>query len=53
MEWASLTAVQPYAKVTVLPHDFPFLEQVRGHDEDVVAQRAAADPNGWPWVTDP
>jgi hypothetical protein len=52
-EWASATPVQPYAKLTVEPDDFPFLAQIRGHDPEIIQQRAQADPNGWPWLDDP
>jgi hypothetical protein len=49
-EWASATSVQPYAKVTIEPNDFPFLAQIRGHDVDVIQTRAQANPGGWPWL---
>jgi hypothetical protein len=47
---ASRRAVQPAAKVTVRPADFPFLAQVRGHDQEAVTPRAIADPQGFPWL---
>jgi hypothetical protein len=47
---ASLTPVRPAAKLRVGPGDFPFLEAIRGHDNEVVFSRAAADPAGFPWV---
>jgi len=50
MEWASLQTVHAIAFVRVRPSDFPFLAQVRGHDEAIIAERAAANPNGWPWI---
>jgi hypothetical protein len=50
MEWASEQTVQPIAHLWVRPADFPLLTQVRGHDEEVVRERALADPEGWPWV---
>ncbi|HYF65611.1 MAG TPA: hypothetical protein VD886_22475 [Herpetosiphonaceae bacterium] len=50
MEWASLSAVTPLAKVSVGPADFPFLDAIRGHDPQVVGARAAADPTGFPWL---
>lgn len=49
-QWASATAVQPYARVTVTPDDFPFLAQIRGHNWERIQQRAEIDPDGWPWV---
>lgn len=48
---ASETPVRPLAKVTVRPEDFPFLDQIRGHDEKVLAARAAAAPDGFPWLS--
>jgi hypothetical protein len=48
--WASLEPVCPRAKVRVSPQDFPFLSQIRGQDDDVLAARAEANPNGFPWV---
>lgn len=46
---ASSVPVKPVARLEVGPEDFPFLEQVRGHDDAVVAARMAADPEGFPW----
>lgn len=42
--------VRPLARLRVVPEDFPFLRQVRGHDKKVIDERAAADPNGFPWL---
>lgn len=50
---ASAVPVRPLAKVTVHPQDFPFLHQIRGHDDRVLQERATKDPNGFPWLTDP
>ncbi len=47
---ASLSPVRPAAKLRVGPEDFPFLTAIRGHDDDVLRARAAADPTGFPWV---
>lgn len=44
------TAVRPAAKLVVQPEDFPFLHQIRGHDNDLLRTRAAADPDGFPWL---
>lgn len=49
-QWASLESVRPIARITVSPDDFPFLERIRGHDDDAVLTRAKADPDGFPWV---
>lgn len=46
---ASLTTVRPVAKLLVRPHDFPFLHSIRGHDNEELRARAAADPDGFPW----
>lgn len=49
---ANPAPVKPLAKVTVRPEDFPFLRQIRGHDNGVVYARATEDPNGFPWLDD-
>lgn len=46
---ASPQAVAPLAKLTILPEDFPFLAQMRGHDEARLADYAAAMQSGAPW----
>jgi len=48
----SLEPVVPLARLAVSPADFPFLDQVRGHDEAVLRRRSAADPDGFPWLQD-
>ena len=47
---ASAVPVRPAAQLTVGPGDFPFLEQIRGHDDQLLQARMAADPAGFPWV---
>jgi hypothetical protein len=47
---ASLAPVEPLAKLTIEPEDFPFLGQIRGHDREALAARIAADPDGFPWL---
>ena len=32
-EWASEQPVKPYAKLLIKPEDFPFLDQISGHDD--------------------
>jgi hypothetical protein len=49
-QWASLAPVHPLAKIKVSPADFPFLAQVRGQDDDVLAARYQANPDGFPWA---
>ena len=51
--WVSLEAVRPIAKLRVSPEDFPFLEQVRSHDDATVQARVARDPEGFPWLEEP
>ncbi|HEY7260878.1 MAG TPA: hypothetical protein VH589_05260 [Trebonia sp.] len=47
---ASPVPVSPVAKLAVGPGDFPFLELIRGHDDELLRARIAADPDGFPWV---
>ena len=47
---ASLEPVRPLALIRVQPNDFPFLNAIRGHDDEVLGQRAERNPNGFPWV---
>ena len=46
---ASLVAVKPLAKLAVTPEDFPFLADMRTHDEDRIDEFANAMNNGLPW----
>ncbi len=46
---ASLEPVQPLAKLTVTPADFPFLNQIRGHDDERLQEYATALQTGAPW----
>lgn len=46
---ASPVAVRPLARVAVDPADFPFLSQIRGHDDDRLAEYAQALETGSPW----
>jgi hypothetical protein len=46
---ASFEPVQPLAKLTVTPEDFPFLTQIRGHDDQRLAEYARALETGAPW----
>jgi hypothetical protein len=46
---ASLEAVKPLAKLVILPQDFPFLAQMRSHDDARLAEYAAAMQQGLPW----
>jgi hypothetical protein len=46
---ASLVPVAPLARVAVEPEDFPFLDLVRAHDDDRLAEYAHALETGAPW----
>ena len=49
---ASFEPVQPLAKLTVTPEDFPFLAQIRGHDDERLQEYATALQTGAPWPQD-
>jgi len=49
-QWASPVAVAPLARIAVTPEDFPFLAEIRGHDDAHILERAEADPDGFPWL---
>jgi hypothetical protein len=49
---ASFEPVQPLAKLTVIPEDFPFLMQIRGHDDLRLQEYANALQTGAPWPDD-
>ena len=49
-QWAAPCSVKPLARLRVTPQDFPLLDSVRGHDPLEVDRRAAADPDGFPWL---
>ena len=49
---ASLEPVQPLAKLTITPEDFPFLLQIRGHDDQRLQEYAAALQTGAPWPSE-
>jgi len=46
---ASFSPVPPLAKLTVTPADFPFLGQIRGHDDHRLQEYATALQTGAPW----
>jgi hypothetical protein len=46
---ASPVAVTPFARIQVTPSDFPFLAQIRGHDDDRLAEYAQAVMAAAPW----
>ena len=47
--WISTLPAKPTAILPVGPQDFPFLDQIHGHNDEKLTQLAAADPNGFPW----
>lgn len=46
---ASFEPVRPLARLTVAPSDFPFLAQIRGHDDRRLQEYADALQTGAPW----
>lgn len=46
---ASFVPVPPLAKLKVTPADFPFLTQIRGHDDRRLEEYATALQTGAPW----
>jgi hypothetical protein len=46
---ASPVAVTPFARLQVAANDFPFLAQIRGHDDDRLAEYARAVMAAEPW----
>ena len=50
---ASFVPVEPLAKLTVTPADFPFLMQIRGHDDRRLQEYATALQTGASWPGDP
>lgn len=46
---ASFEPVQPIAKLTVTAADFPFLNQIRGHDDQRLQEYATAMQTAAPW----
>lgn len=51
-QWASPVRVAPIAKLRVSAADFPLLDQIRGHDDQILHERARANPDAFPWVDD-
>jgi hypothetical protein len=49
---ASQVPVMPLAKLTVTPTDFPFLRQIRGHDDQRLEEYATALQTGAAWPQD-
>lgn len=49
---ASLVPLEPLARLTITPEDFPFLSQIRGHDDRRLEEYAIALQTGAPWPKD-
>lgn len=49
---ASYAPVEPLAKLMIMPEDFPFLGQVRGHDDQRLQEYATAMQTAAPWPDD-
>ena len=48
-QFASLEPVRPLARIPVEPADFPFLAQIRAHDDDRLEEYTRALETGAPW----
>jgi len=46
---ASLVPVRPYALLEVIPEEFPFLKDIRGHDDTRLQEYGQAMQTGAPW----
>lgn len=49
LQMASLVPVKPLARLEVSPDDFPFLDQIRGHDDARLQEYATAMQTGRAW----
>jgi hypothetical protein len=47
--WVSPVPAVPAARLVVGPQDFPFLDQIHGHNDQKLVQLAGTNPNGFPW----
>jgi hypothetical protein len=47
--WVSSIPAEPVGRLWVEPQDFPFLDQIHGHNDQKLVQLAASNPNGFPW----
>ncbi len=48
--WIGKVETVPVAKLIVGPDDFPFLKNVRGHNQERLLKRMSEDPDGFPWL---
>jgi hypothetical protein len=47
--WISTVSTEPVARILVKPQDFPFLDQIHGHNDQRLVELATSNPNGFPW----
>lgn len=47
--WISSVPAEPVAKLGVGPQDFPFLDQIHGHNDQKLIQLFESNPDGFPW----
>jgi hypothetical protein len=50
--WASLQAVKPLFRVAVDAADFPFLKEIRAHNDEILWKRVERNRDGFPWLED-
>lgn len=48
--WVGGEPTLPVARLLVGPEDFPFLDQIHGHNDEKLVALATANPNGFPWL---
>lgn len=51
-QWAAFSPVKPLGKLTLQPEDFPFLDRILPHDQELTNERARRNPEGFPWMED-
>lgn len=49
-QWVSSVAVKPLARLDITPADFPFLAEIRGHDDERLTHNIKTNPAGFPWA---
>jgi hypothetical protein len=47
--WICDQSIEPVAKIMVSPQDFPFLDQIHGHNNEKLIELFETDPGGFPW----
>lgn len=48
--WIGSKPTRPIAKLIVGSDDFPFLNQIHGHNNEKLLRMASDNPNGFPWL---